>query len=206
MKKIILGVVIGLAAILIYNYFHSRKTAEQSLTDASELIQKEIKNVSKLVVSEGTYAKIYNYKNTESYLFNTLAAYKKALIVVNAKATVTYDLHQLKYELKPSEKTVEITFIPEPELQINPDIQFYDVTQDYLNQFKADDYNGIKKKIKADLRKKIEASVLMENAENRLVSELQKLFVLTHSMGWKLQYNGKNVDEQQDFEQLNFKD
>lgn len=125
------------------------------------------------------------------------------MVVVNAKAVVAYDLSNLNYQINKETKTLQITTIPEPELSINPNIEFYDVTQDYLNQFEADDYNTIKKKITQNLRKKIQASSLMKNAENRLISELQKLFVLTNSMGWTLVYNNEELSSSSGFNELN---
>jgi hypothetical protein len=126
----------------------------------------------------------------------------KALVVVNAEASISYDLSKVKTEIDETTKTVTITHIPEPELKINPNIEYYDVTQDYLNQFDASDYNKIKKRIETSLRKKIEASELRTNAENRLVSELQKIYILTNSMGWTLKYNGEPIKEEEDFQKL----
>jgi hypothetical protein len=42
--------------------------------------------------------------------------------------------------------------------------------------------------------KKIEASDLKSNAQNRLISELSKFFMLTNSLGWTLEYNQKPVE------------
>ncbi|WP_121667699.1 DUF4230 domain-containing protein [Mesonia aquimarina] len=203
MKKFFLGVVVAILIAIAYNYISNRFSEKESLAEASQLIEKEIKNVSKLIVSEGSYAQIYNYKNTESFIFDFLSARKKALVVVNAKAVVAYDLSNLNYQINKETKTLQITTIPEPELSINPNIEFYDVTQDYLNQFEAADYNTIKKKITQNLRKKIQASSLMKNAENRLISELQKLFVLTNSMGWTLVYNNEELSSSSGFNELN---
>tara|TARA_R110000822_G_scaffold30085_2_gene87970 strand:- start:139 stop:447 length:309 start_codon:yes stop_codon:yes gene_type:complete len=99
-------------------------------------------------------------------------------------------------------KTVTIIHIPKPELNINPDIEYYDVKQDYLNQFKAEDYNKIKKQVESSLRKKIEASELVTNAENRLISELQKIYILTSSMGWTLQYQSEPIEDEMDLERI----
>ena len=51
--------------------------------------------------------------------------------------------------------------------------------QDYLNQFTERDFNIVKERIEDDLRRKISKSELMTNAENRLISELQKIYILT---------------------------
>lgn len=202
MKKFIFGVIIAILVSIAYNYISDLFSEKASLKESSALIEKEIRNVSKLIVSEGSYAQIYNYKNTESFLFEFLSARKKALIVVNAEAQVSYDLSQMKYEIDEKAKTLSIIYIPEPELKITPDIEFYDVTQDYLNQFKAEDYNSIKQKINKNLRTKIEKSSLMKNAENRLIAELQKLFVLTNSQGWTLLYKKEKLQQSKDFERL----
>jgi hypothetical protein len=68
-----------------------------------------------------------------------------------------------------------------------------------LNPFTGDDYNKINKSVKANLAKKIEKSSLKTNAQNRLISELSKILILTNSMGWKLQYNGKVIESDKDF-------
>lgn len=77
MKKFFLGVVVAILIAIAYNYISNRFSEKESLAEASQLIEKEIKNVSKLIVSEGSYAQIYNYKNTESFIFDFLSARKK---------------------------------------------------------------------------------------------------------------------------------
>ncbi|WP_203294230.1 DUF4230 domain-containing protein [Luteirhabdus pelagi] len=135
-------------------------------------------------------------------VFGFLDARKKALVVVNAKATVAYDLSLVETKVDPETRTVSITGIPEPELNINPNIEYYDVQQDYLNQFEASDYNKIKNKVETELREKIEDSPLMTNANNRLISELQKIYILTNSMGWTLRYMGEPVNEEEKLQSI----
>jgi hypothetical protein len=115
-------------------------------------------------------------------------------VVVNADVTVAYDLSKIDFEIDESTKTVKIKSIPEAEIKLNPDFEYYDVTADYLNQFDAADYNKIKKTVSASLMKKVEASSLRDNAENRLISELQKFYILTNSMGWRLTYQEQTIE------------
>jgi hypothetical protein len=42
--------------------------------------------------------------------------------------------------------------------------------------------------------KKIEASDLKSNAQNRLISELSKFLILTNSLGWTLEYNQTPIE------------
>ncbi|WP_310991414.1 DUF4230 domain-containing protein [Aequorivita marina] len=202
MKKIILGILIALVVVFGLRYCENQKENRDVLEANTALIQKELENVGKLIVTEGSYAQVFSYNDSRKFYFDVLSARKKALIVVNAKASIAYDLSKVQTEIDESNKTLRITSIPEPELSVNPNIEYYDMQQDYLNQFSAKDYNKIKKRIEKSLRKKIEASQLRTNAENRLISELQKIFILTNSMGWTLEYNGNPIQEEQDFKAL----
>lgn len=163
------------------------------------LIQQQISNVSKLIVTEGHFAEVYNYKDSQELFGPLITADKKALVVVNAEVTVAYDLSEIDFEVDEENKTLHIKSIPEPEIKINPDFEYYDVTADYLNPFEASDYNKIKKNVNASLMKKIETSTLKSNAKNRLLSELSKFYVLTNSMEWKLVYGERPINN---FEEL----
>jgi site-specific recombinase XerD len=79
-------------------------------------------------------------------------------------------------------------------MKISPDFEYYDIQEDYFNQFDAKDYNSIKETVKKQLMKKIEASDLKANAKNRLLSELSKFYILTNSLGWTLKYNTNPVN------------
>ena len=194
MRKFVAGVIITLAAVFIIRSCNDGKEDKSILEENSMLIQQEIANVSKLVVTEGHFAEVYNYKDSKELFGPLLRAEKKALVVVNADVTVAYDLSKIDFEIDEANKTVKIKSIPEAEIKLNPDFEYYDVTADYLNQFDAADYNKIKKTVSASLMKKVEASSLRSNAENRLISELQKFYILTNSMGWRLTYQEQTIE------------
>ncbi|MCG2419699.1 DUF4230 domain-containing protein [Aequorivita sp. F47161] len=202
MRNIFLGIIIAFVIVFGLRYCEDKKENREILEANTALIQRELKNVGKLIVTEGSYAQVYSYNDSKNLMYGLFDARKKALIVVNAKATIAYDLSKISTDVDEASKTVTITKIPEPELSINPNIQYYDVTQDYLNQFTASDYNKIKIRIEKSLRKKIEASELRTNAENRLISELQKIYILTHSMGWTLKYNTTVVETEEALRKL----
>ena len=194
MKKFIAGVIITLAIVFVVRSCNDGKEDKSILQENSMLIQQEIKNVSKLIVTEGHFAEVYNYKDSKELFGPLLRAEKKALVVVNADVTVAYDLSKIDFEIDEATRTVKINSIPEAEIKLNPDFEYYDVTADYLNQFDAADYNKIKKTVNASLMKKVEASSLRTNAENRLISELQKFYILTNSMGWRLTYQEQTIE------------
>ena len=198
LRKIIYLVAAVLIAVLLFRFCELKKDDTSTLDYNTNLIQQQIVNVGKLVVTEGHFSQVLTYKDQDKYLMNMISFDKKALIVVNADVTVAYDLRQVKYDIDEANKTITILNIPKEEINISPDIQFYDVTQSKLNPFTGDDYNKINKSVKASLKQKMEKSSLKANAQNRLISELSKILILTNSMGWKLQYNGQEIQKEND--------
>ncbi|MDC6388795.1 DUF4230 domain-containing protein [Maribacter sp. PR1] len=199
MKRFIYGVLITLAVVFIVKSCGDENTSEAILEENSMLIQQQVENVSKLIVTEGHFAEVYNYRDSKELFGPLITAEKKALVVVNADVSISYDLSKVSFELDEDAKTLTIKSIPEPEIKLNPDFEYYDVTADYLNQFDAGDYNTIKRNVKNALLKKVEASTLRTNAKNRLLSELQKFYVLTNSLGWTLVYQDRNIESTTDF-------
>lgn len=122
--------------------------------------------------------------------------------MVNADVTIAYDLSKIEYKIDESTKTLSILNIPEEEIKISPDFEYYDVQADFLNPFEAKDYNAIKKTVSQQLMQKIEASDLKSNAKNRLISELAKFYILTNSLGWTLQYNQNTIEAVEELQGL----
>ena len=200
LKKIVTALVIVVVIALLFKFCEFKKE-DDALEYNTNLIQQQIVNVGKLVVTEGHFSEVITYKNQQKYLMNMLSFVKKALIVVNADVTVAYDLHKIKYDIDEKNKTITILSIPKEEIKISPDIQFYDVEQSKLNPFTGDDYNKINKSVKANLTKKIANSSLKKNAQNRLLSELSKLFIVTNNQGWTLKYEGESIESEDDLNQ-----
>ena len=201
MRNLLYVLILVLVVLFGYSYFFNDKE-ETILQENSALIQEQIRNVSKLVVTEGHFSQVFTYKNSKAVFANLVNVEKKALVVVNADVTVSYDLSQIEYELDESTKTLKILSIPKEEIKISPDFEYYDVTADFLNPFQAQDYNKIKDKVNAQLMKKIEASNLKSNAQNRLISELSKFFILTNTLGWTLQYEGNSIKSSEDLQNI----
>lgn len=201
LKRILIGIAAALIIFLLFKFCDFKKDEDQDITYNTNLIQQQILNVGKLVVTEGHFSEVITYKNQQKYLMDMLSFEKKALVVVNADVTVAYDLHLMKYDIDSINKIITIFQIPKEEIKISPDIQFYDVEQSKLNPFTGDDYNKINKSVKANLAKKIEKSSLKTNAQNRLISELSKLLITTSQLGWTLKYDGQVIETEKDFGQ-----
>jgi hypothetical protein len=167
----------------------------------SAMIQQQIQNVGKLIVTEGYFSQIYTYRDTDKSFFNFFSD-KKAIVTANAKATVEYDLRQLETRIDEETKTVTIIKIPEPVINIYPEIEYYDVSQGYFNYFDAKNHNNITSVITAKFNKIVNDSNLKENAQERLMSELVNIYVLTKSMGWTLMYNEVIIENPEQMKNL----
>lgn len=204
MNKFLLGVVTTAIAVIAIFFFVRHNEEKEELQYNTALIQQQIQQVGKLIVTEGNFSQVTSYKNTKRNYLNIFSANKKALVVVNAKVTVAYDLRQITTSIDENTKTLTITSIPEAEVNIYPDIEYYDVTQEYFNQFKAEDHNKIKETVTKMIEEKIDASEIKEDAKSRLISELQKFYILTNSMGWTLKYNDQTIESLNGLERFNF--
>jgi len=202
MRKILFGVVVTMIVVVTFKYCDNKQDDKIVIKESSVLIREQIKNVGKLVVTEGHFSEVFTYKNSKDIFGDLISAEKKAVVIVNADVTVSYDLSRINYHIDESTKTLQILSIPKEEIKISPDFEYYDMQADFLNQFEAKDYDAIKTTVRASLMKKIQASELKSNAENRLISELSKFFILTNTLGWTLQYNDNSINSSDELQNL----
>jgi hypothetical protein len=195
MRKILFGVIITLVVLFTFKYCGEKQEDKIVLQESSALIQEQIKNVGKLIVTEGHFSEVFNYKNSKDIFGDYFTSEKKALVVVNADVTIAYDLSKIEFQVDEETKTLTILSIPKEEIKISPDFEYYDIQADFLNPFEAKDYNDIKTIVNQSLDKKLQASDLKNNAQNRLISELSKFYILTNSLGWTLQYNSMPINK-----------
>lgn len=193
--KLLYLIVIGVVLFLAYQFF-TRSSETSTIEFNSALIEKQLKNVSKLVVTEGHYSQVMTYKDQKKYFLDMVSFEKKALMVVNSDVSISYDLSKIQYDIDEKSKTITIKNIPQPEMKINPDIHFYNIDESTFNPFGTADYNKINKKVRVEITKKMEKSKLKTNAQNRLLSELSKILILTNTMGWTLKYDGEVISSE----------
>ncbi len=202
MKKVLAGAVIALTFVFVYRSCWDQNMAKERLKEDTALIQQEIQNVAKLIVTEGHFSQVYSYADSRELFGSLLTANKKALVVVNAEVQVVYDLSKVHFEVDEANKTLVVQNLPEPEVKLYPDFEYYDVSADYFNPFEAEDHKAIKAQVNAKLLKKVNASSLLDNAENRAITELSQFLVLTRSLGWKLVYEKQPIMDSTMWEQL----
>jgi hypothetical protein len=199
-RKWILLILVALVLFFGYKYFSSKGDTSVVEYDTA-LIQQQIKNVGKLVVTEGHFAEVITYKDSKKYMGDLLSFEKKAIVVINADVTVSFDLSKMKYDIDSINKVITVVEIPKEEIKIAPDFKYYNTESSTFNEFTGEDYNKINKIARANLAKKIQASTLKTNAKNRLLSELNSLFIVTKNLGWTMKYKDEIITSDKEVKQ-----
>lgn len=199
-RKWIILILVALVLFFGYKYFSSKGDTSVVEYDTA-LIQQQIKNVGKLVVTEGHFAEVITYKDSKKYLADFISFEKKAIVVINADVTVSFDLSKMKYDIDSINKVITVLEIPKEEIKIAPDFKYYNTESSTFNEFTGEDYNKINKIARANLAKKINASTLKTNAKNRLLSELNSLFIVTKNLGWTMKYKDEIITSDKEVKQ-----
>jgi len=173
-----------LGAIVAYLYFNNQQLKYKS--EQANILLTEIKNVSKLVVTESTFSEMYNYQDADKYFFETISFDKKIILSVNAKVQVSYDLSKMEIETDTINKKIIIKSIPKEEILISPQISYFDLEQSTFNQFSKEELNKITQKSIAKIKESIDASTLKEQSKSRLIEELRKIYNMAQILDWEL--------------------
>ena len=194
----LLGLVLG--AILMYWLYglFTKKKSKELTEHQSTVILDKIKSVCKLVSVEGDFAEIYQYENIKDGFMSILSSKKKALVVINAKAQIGYDLKKLKLTADNEKKRIILTAFPEPEiLSIEPDIQFYDIKNGLFNSFSSDDLTTLNQNAKEHIREKIPESGLIETAKKEALQAVLIIENIVETIGWKLDYSSLELSNRE---------
>ena len=194
----ILGLLLGVVLTYwVYGVFNQKRKKEL-VQHQSTVILDKIKSVCKLVSVEGDFAEIYSYENIKDGFMKILSSKKKALVVINAKAQVGYDLKKLLLKADLDKKRIILSEFPEPEvLSIEPDIQFYDIKNGLFNSFSSEDLTDLNAKAKEHIREKIPESGLLDTAKREALEAVLIIEKIVETIGWKLDYSALDLSNKE---------
>lgn len=176
---------IFLLGFLIAKFWYEKKE-EKHQQEEIQVVLNGIQNLSKLVVSEGSFSEMYSFSDTKKYLYDYLSFEKKAILSVNAKVEVGYDLSKLEIQIDSIGKQIVINKIPKEEVLISPDIKYFDLQQSQFNTFSKSELNDLNDKAIEKIKSTITVSRLQKNAKIRLFEELSKVYQLSKIYNWKV--------------------
>jgi hypothetical protein len=193
-----LGLILG--AILMYwlYSFFNRKRKKELVKHQSTVLLDKIKSVCKLVSVEGDFAEIYKYENDKEGFWNLWTSKKKALVVINAKAQIGYDLKKVSLRADTNNKKIILSDFPQPEvLSIEPDLQFYDIKNGLFNSFSPDDLTQLNQNAITHIREKIPESGLIDTAKKEALQAVLLIEKIVETIGWKLDYSALEISNRE---------
>jgi len=196
--EIIVGLLLGIILTYwVYSFFRRRKRKEQTKHQSTVLLEK-IKSVCKLISVEGDFAEIYRYENSKEQFLNLFTSKKKALVVINAKTHIGYDLSKIHMHSDTERRTIFLRNFPPPEvLSISPELEFYDIRNDLFYAFTPKDLTELTKQAKQHILDKIPESVLMDQARKEAKEAILIIEKLVEMIGWQLDYSALEINEQE---------
>lgn len=196
MELLFIGLLSGaIIAYIIFNRFNAVQKKSRIQTQSTVLIEK-IRSVCKLITVEGDFAEIYHYESVKEKFFNLLSGKKKALILIDAKAHVGFDLSQIKINSDTKKKKIILTHFPKPKLlTIETDFKYYDKKEGWLNPFTSTDLTEINKEAKQFIIDKIPQSGLLESAGQELLAAISLMENVAESIGWTLDYSSLELKD-----------
>lgn len=187
---IIISILVTLGIVtIVKQWLNKKKTNEQSI-----ILLDKIKRVCKFITVEGDFAEIYHYEDVKEKFLKLISSKKKALVVINAKAHVGFDLSKLKMDANATTKRVVLTHFPQPEvLSIETNINYYDKQDGMFNKFEASDLTELHTKAKEHIMEKIPESGLYNIAKQEALEAIHLIENLVETIGWQLDYSALKI-------------
>lgn len=196
MEQLFIGLVIGtIVAYFIFLRFGFSKKQGRTSTQ-SVLLMEKIRSVCKFITVEGDFSEIYHYENVREKWLSLLLGKKKAIILIEAKAHIGFDLTKIKMDANPKTRTIRLTNFPKPELMtVETDFRYYDKKEGWANPFTASDLTEITNEAKQHIIDKVPESGLMLEASKQALETVHLIETLVHTINWKLDYSALEISE-----------
>ena len=190
MELLFVGIIVGtlIGYFVFYRYAMSKR--KEQVKTQSVILMEKIRSVCKLVTVEGDFAEIYHYQSVRDKFYDLLLGRKKALILIDAKAYVGFDLSQVHLDSHLEKKQIKITHFPQPKLlSVETDFKYYDKKEGWANPFTSNDLTEITREAKQHIIDKIPQSGLLEEAKKEALNAIILMESLSESIGWSLDYS-----------------
>ena len=196
MEYLFIGLIVGVIfAYFIFSRFATLKKKEK-IESQSVVLMENIRSVSKLITVEADFAEIYHYEAEKYKWLQLLIGKKKALLLIDAKAHVGFDLTKIKLSSDTKNKVIHIRNFPQPELlSIETDFKYYDKKEGWLNPMTSSDLTTINKEAKQHIIDKIPGCGILEEASVKALETVKLMEKLAETINWKLDYSSLEIPE-----------
>ncbi|WP_310991164.1 DUF4230 domain-containing protein [Aequorivita marina] len=196
MEYLFIGLAVGaVIAYFIFARFSGGK--KEKVSTQSVVLMEKIRSVCKFITVEGDFSEIFYYENVKDKWISLLLGKKKALVLIEAKAHIGFDLTKLKMEADTENRTIILTNFPQPELlTIETDFKYYDKREGWANPFTASDLTDINQEAKKHIVDKVPESGLYDEASKQALETIQLMETLVETINWKLNYSALYTPEE----------
>ncbi|MBZ9632075.1 DUF4230 domain-containing protein [Salegentibacter sp. LM13S] len=196
MEFLFIGLAVG--AVVAYFIFarFNREKSKLKTNEQSLVIMDKIKSVCKFITVEGDFSEIYHYENLKEKYLSLLLGKKKAIVLVNAKAHVGFDLSKIRMNSDNEKRTILLTNFPQPELlTVETDFKYYDKREGWANPFTTSDLTDINRDAKNYIVDKIPQSGLLDQARKEALDTILLMEKIVETIGWKLDYTALTLED-----------
>ncbi len=196
MEFLFIGLAVG--AVVAYFIFarFNREKSKLKTNEQSLVIMDKIKSVCKFITVEGDFSEIYHYENLKEKYLSLLLGKKKAIVLVNAKAHVGFDLSKIRMNSDNEKRTIVLTNFPQPELlTVETDFKYYDKREGWANPFTTSDLTDINRDAKNYIVDKIPQSGLLDQARKEALDTILLMEKIVETIGWKLDYTALTLED-----------
>ena len=193
LKGFFVGLLVMGVLFFLYRKFTSKNT---DVEIEATTIMKSVESISKLMVLEGNFTETYTYQENSKIFFDLIPQEKKAIIILNAKVLVGYDLKKMVIFIDKENKRVVIEKLPKEEINIIPDLKFYDIQASTFTSFDKDDINKVQADAKHKIEQQIEKSSLKIQARQRLIENLGSLVNISKAIGWTVEDKTNSIENE----------
>lgn len=177
--SIVIAVLIGGFAMHLYH-----KKGDGSQKEQVDIITEKIQEVNKLITLETNFSEVYTLDQNQK-LFEIIPIKKSAIVIARAKVYIAYNLEKMEYNINPNTKTVTLSSIPDPEIIVDPALEFYDFKANLI-PFTKEELNRLNERATILLREEAQKEHILALAKQNLQNNLEKIYVVANHYKWDL--------------------
>lgn len=189
------GLVILIFGILAgggLTYLSLKRQNKTHIKEEATVLLERVQKVCKLVTVESEFNEIIDRREKSSTFFKLIPQEKKAILIVKAKVLMGFDLSKASFQINSERKSLTISNLPKPEiLSIEPDVKYYDISNNVFSRFSADDYTNLNKSAIDKIKEVVEAHRVYDKAIAEGYEILDVIKEITSALGWSFNIDGK---------------
>lgn len=192
MKRITgLLVLLGVALLVFFLTREAYRPDAPAEQVTETVLLERIRPVLKLVTVEGDLSEVFTYSDNSAAWFDWTRNMgwnrKQAILLVQARASVGYDLDGLGLSFDEATRTVRLTGMAAPKLlALEHDVKYFDLQEGAFADFSAADHTRMQAQAKARIEQRLPQSGLFEAAAKQKEEFLVVLRAVVENGGWTL--------------------